>query len=345
MIYVGLDIASKSFVVHAVNDKKAVLYMGSVEPTRAGLRGLHAALPEDNILYVSEAGNQMKWIAATLRQLPRATVHVVHPNHIKWINESSGKTDKIDAKKMAELARGDLLPTPVRVVEGKNRKLRELASARHLLQSKRIALVNTLRGYCKQEGHSLPEKFFQSSFWQEKIKSLKVSDNLKIIIEAMMPAVERLVQSEKELSDRMNEITSKEIELLETIPAVGKLSSRIIASAVDDVSRFASSKKVSKYGALTPTIYQSGNTLKLGRICHDGRHEVRRVLLQCAHTVTRMKTLSARPLREFYERIEKRSGKKRAVVALARKLLTTAYGVLKSGRPYDPAKVTAAAPA
>ena len=64
--------------------------------------------------------------------------------------------------------------------------------------------------------------------------------------------------------------------------------------------------------------------------------EVRKVLLQCAHTITRMKSYESWPLREFFDRIKRRRGKKIAVVALARKLLTVAYGVLKTKRAYDP---------
>lgn len=99
---------------------------------------------------------------------------------------------------------------------------------------------------------------------------------------------------------------------------------------------------MANYGALTPTLYQSGDVRHLGPINRDGRLEVRRVLLQCAHTVARMTTQGAKPLQQFYSRIARRRGKKIAVVALARKLLTTAYGVLKSGQPYDPRKLQAA---
>jgi transposase len=105
---------------------------------------------------------------------------------------------------------------------------------------------------------------------------------------------------------------------------------------LDNAKRFDDRKAVAKYGALTPTIYQSGGVTHMGHINRDGRHEVRKVLLQCAHTVARMKSYDSRPLRDFFERVMKKRGKKIAVVALARKLLTIAYGVLKSGNPYDP---------
>lgn len=78
---------------------------------------------------------------------------------------------------------------------------------------------------------------------------------------------------------------------------------------------------------------------QVGRNNRDGRGEVRRVLLQCAHTVVRMKSAGAKPLQQFYARIAKRRVKKIAIVALARKLVTMAYGVLKSRQPYDPRRL------
>jgi hypothetical protein len=71
---------------------------------------------------------------------------------------SSGKRDKVDAKKLAELARGDLLPRQVHLVEGEARALRELISARAQLMQKRVGMVNPLRGYLKQEGVRLGQR-------------------------------------------------------------------------------------------------------------------------------------------------------------------------------------------
>ena len=340
MIYIGMDVSSKEFMVHAINEKKKMLFKGGIDPTRRGLRQMVKSLGEENKLIVVEAGNQLKWIALTLKAIEGVTVHVVHPNEIKWISQSSGKTDKIDAKKLAELARGDMLPRKVHIVEGKVRQLRELISARHRLQSKRVALINSIRGFMKQEGYRLPVKFFQSPNWRERLAQVRVGETQKIIIESYMKSIEGLQTAEGELTEKIVEIKGKEIELLESIPSLGKLSSRVIVSAIDKVERFESKKAVAKYGALTPRIYQSGGVTHLGRINRDGRMEVRRVLLQCSHTITRMKSYGARPLREFYERIAKRRGKKIAIVALARKLLTVAYGVLKTKKMYDPAMLT-----
>lgn len=337
MIYVGMDVSSKSFVIHAINERKKVIFKGEILPTRTGLKQLVKDLGRETKLFVMEAGNQLKWIALELKKMRGVHLHVVHPNEIKWISESSGKTDKIDARKMAELARGDLLPRKVHIVEGSVRNLRELVSARSQLQSKRVALINTIRGYMLQEGYKLPEKFFQGADWNVRLEKARLGDVTKLIIENLMYAIESLQAAEQELTEAITDVTDERLTLLETMPGIGKLSSRVLLSALDDANRFDDRKAVAKYGALTPTIYQSGGVTHLGRINRDGRHEIRKVLLQCAHTVARMKSYSSKPLRDFFERVMKRRGKKIAIVALARKLLTVAYGVLKSGASYDPA--------
>lgn len=341
MIYIGMDVSSKEFVIHAVDQRQQKVFEGKITPSRAGLRKLVKDLGVGPKLFVFEAGNQMKWIALTLMKQEGVRIHVVHPNEIKWINQSSGKTDKVDARKMAQLARGNLLPRAVHVVEGKTRQLRELVSARGQLQSKRVALINTVRGYMKQEGVSLPEKFFQRLDWKNALGEKTLGETQRVIVKSFMDGIEVLKRSEEEITGKMTEIQDKRCELLETIPAIGKIASRVLVGALGDAGRFDNKKCVANYGGLAPTIYQSGNVTNMGRINRDGRQEVRKVLLQCAHTIERMISHDAAPIRKFFERIEKRRGKKRAVVATARKLLTIAYGVLKSGVPYDPIKLCA----
>lgn len=336
MNYVGMDLSSKSFMIHAINNRKKRLLEEEIAPTREAVRRMLKQLPAGPKVVAFEAGNQMKWVSLFLKKQDGVTPHPVHPNEVKWIVSSGGKTDKVDARKLAELARADMLPRPIHIVEGKARELRELVSARMQLQSKRVALINTIRGYVKQEGHSLPPKFFQLKDWKEKLKKTRLSEPLRFVVESFMDGIDGLAKSEKVITERMLKIEDKRCELLETIPAIGKITSRVLVGALDNVGRFDGKKGIANYGALAPTIYQSGNVTHLGKINRDGRHEIRKVLLQCAHTVTRTKTLDVKPLKDFFERLENKRGKKKAVVALARKLLTTAYGVLKTQKPYDP---------
>lgn len=340
MIYIGMDVSSKSFVIHGIDSRKKVVCRGEIPACKESLLGLLQRLGKERKLVVFEAGNQMKWIAQTLMEVEGVEVHVAHPNELKWISQSSGKTDKVDARKMAELARGDLLPRKVHIVEGHVRQLREMLSGRQVLQSKRVALINGIRAMMLQEGVRLPEKFFDRLDWRERLEKAPVSEATRKIISAYMHAILGLHAAEDELTAEIVAIKDERLKQLESIPGIGSLSSRVLLGALDDASRFDNKKSAAKYGALTPTVHQSGSVNYHGHICRDGRHEVRKVLLQCAHTVARMKSYDARPLKEFFERIQKRRGKKIAIVALARKLLTIAYGVLKAGTYFDPAKLT-----
>jgi transposase len=336
MIYIGIDVSSKSFVIHAIDGRKKVVFKGEILPEKRSLLKLLKDLGDESKYVVFEAGNQMKWIAQTLLKIEDVTLHVIHPNELKWISQCNGKTDKVDARKMAELARGDLLPRKVHIVEGTVRELRELLSARQVLQSKRVALINGIRAMMLQEGIKLPEKFFSRTDWHDRLEKTSISDATKLIIAAYMKAIEGLSSAEDALEAKVVAIGDERIKRLESIPGIGKLSSRTLLGALDEASRFDNKKAAAKYGALTPTVYQSGNVTHMGHICRNGRHEIRRVLLQCAHTVARMKNFESKPLREFFERIHKRRGKKIAIVALARKLLTIAYGVLKAETYFDP---------
>ena len=90
----------------------------------------------------------------------------------------------------------------------------------------------------------------------------------------------------------------------------------------------------------TPGINQSENVTRLGHMNFDGRREIRRVLLRSAHIIIRMQSPGAKPLRDFYDRIKAKPDKKIATIALCRKLLTIAYGILKTRTPYDPFLLT-----
>ena len=80
MIYVGMDVSSKSFVIHAVNERKKIVMQKEIVPTREGLRKMVEELGSEKKVVVFEAGNQMKWIAETLKKISGVETHVVHPN-------------------------------------------------------------------------------------------------------------------------------------------------------------------------------------------------------------------------------------------------------------------------
>lgn len=193
MIYVGLDVSGKSIVASAVNERKRCVFEGEGPSSRLGLRALLQQVGRGAKLVACEAGNQMKWIAETLKRMAGIQIHVVHPNEVKGSTESRGKTDRVEARKRAELARAGLLPRAGPVGEGPVRERRELGSARQQLQAKRVALINPIRGAVCQAGHRRPEQFLAGTTWRTKLGRLSVSAPVRLILETFMTRIDALV--------------------------------------------------------------------------------------------------------------------------------------------------------
>ena len=129
--------------------------------------------------------------------------------------------------------------------------------------------------------------------------------------------------------------TTARTRRLETMPRVGRLAALTLVSAVDDVERFGSSRKLVGYTGLAPTVRQSGERTAYGPISRQGRRELRAVWVQVAHLVAIDASPATAPLRAWFHRVARRRGRKTAVVALARRLLVIAYQLLKHGTEYD----------
>ena len=118
------------------------------------------------------------------------------------------------------------------------------------------------------------------------------------------------------------------------MPKVGRIASLTFLAAVDRVDLFDTSRKVVSYSGLSPTVRSSGERTEYGSISRQGRSELRAVWVQIAHLVVRDKSRSTARLRRWYSKVAAHRGKKTAIVALARKLLTIAYRILKDQTAY-----------
>lgn len=144
-----------------------------------------------------------------------------------------------------------------------------------------------------------------------------------------------MIEQKDKLEEKIKSYKSKEIELIKTIPGMGEISSRTILSAIGEIQRFKKAKALTSYCGLVPSVRASGERVEYGHITREGRSEVRRVGIQSAHAVLRSKTIESKPLQDWWEGIAERRGKKTAVVALARKLITIVFYVLRDKKAYD----------
>jgi transposase len=340
MHYCGLDVSRKSTHV-CIEDAQGRRVKRAVVPTTpAGLTAAIERYTERGLRVAVEAGNQTAWIVDLLRERG-AKVHVVHPLKVKLIAESKKKTDRIDAQLLAHLLRVGGLPEPVHVPSSRSRELRGLLVARRQLVHMRTKLLNVVRGLARQQRIELrPRALLTLGGWTQ-LTAASLSPALREVVGAYEATVQAastaLAALDRELARRAGR--DPRVARLETMPGVGPISAQTLVAAVDTIERFPSAKKLVAYAGLVPSVRTSGERVEYGRITKQGRSEIRAVWVQAAHAVLAVKAAAASPLQRWCERVARRRGKKTALVALARKLLTIAFHLLRDGTTYDPRRL------
>jgi transposase len=250
-------------------------------------------------------------------------VLVANARKVRLIYSNKRKTDKLDAEKLARLARADpeLLYPVVHRSEDSQAHLALIHSREALVRS-RTQLINHLRGTVKSFGYRLP-KCSATSFHK------KVRDQLPSeFVEPLGPIVETiglLTEKIKDYDRRIEELAAErypETKLLRQVPGVGPLTALTFVLTLEDPQRFAESRSVGAYLGLVPGTDQSGEQDPQKRICGEGDEMLRRMLVGSAHYILGP-FASDSDLRRHGEKIAGRGGKnakKRAAVAVARKL-------------------------
>lgn len=341
MYYAGFDVASKGSYLYVQDDKGRKAEGREIPTTRWAIREAFKRYKSSLIEVAIEAGNQTRWIYDELRKL-EIRVYVVNANKVKAIAASKRKTDKIDAKLLSDLLRLGALPQEVIMAEGQTRELRDLMRARQNVVEVNTSMMNYLRGLLRQEGLRLPERvFIQRGRLKEEIKE-PLPEHILQIIARYTELIDKMFTEKKKLEAKILLYKNNDIELIKSIPGMGEISSRTIESAIGQIKRFKKAKQLTSYCGLVPSVRSSGERVEYGHITREGRSEVRRVGVQCAHAVIRSKSKESLPLRLWHAQIAKRRGYKTAIVALARRLINITFYVLRDKRPYDYTLLTAA---
>ena len=344
MNYCGIDIAMKSSYIYITDSRGRKKTSGEVLTKASVFRQRLRPYLRGGLSVAIEAGNQTAWIYDLLIDLG-AEVTVVNPSKVKLIAESRRKTDKIDARILCELLRLDGLPHPVHVPDKETRSLRGLLVARRQLVSARAKLCNVVRGMLRQEGIQLSARALASFVgWQRLMGRSYTHEHLPIVLEAYYQSFISLTRSiqalDKQLAQR--ERADERAARLKTMPKVGRVASLTFLAAVDCVERFATSRQVVSYSGLCPTVRSSADRTVYGSISREGRRELRAVWVQRAHLVVQDQSRSTARLRRWYSKVASHRGKRTAIVALARKLLTIAYRLLKDQTVYRSSLVSKA---
>lgn len=342
MLYAGLDLASQESHVCVLTAKGQKVLSCRLATTRQAMAKVLGPLVEQGIGVAVEAGGSTRWVHESLLGLGVREVVVVNPNKVRLIAESRKKTDKVDARLLAELYRLDGLPEPVHMPSPEAAGLRMLIKARNGLVEARTKLMNTVRGFLRGQGVLLPPRWLvTASHWPEIMEREELDLATRQVLGSYFASLQRLADSIREIEASIKDRSrlDRRVELLQTIPGVGPHSATALVAAVDDIQRFKTGKHLASYCGLAPTVRNSGEREITGHINRQGRSEVRRTFVQAAHVLAISTSRAARPLRSWFEVVRSRRGYKTAVVALARRLLCLAFQLLRQMAPYDPARL------
>jgi transposase len=333
----GLDIGDKYSHLCLIDTKSGeVIEEGRLRTTPEALRRRFAS--ERPLRIAVETGTHSPWVSRLLEECGHEVL-VANARRLRLIYSNQQKTDEIDAENLARLARLDpKLLYPVRHRgEGSQAHMASIRSRQALIDC-RTQLVNHVRGAVKSFGARLP-KCPARSFHKKATEHVP---------EALMPALGPILEQIASLTERIREYDRRlvtisedhypETALLRQVEGIGPLTALTFVLTVEDPHRFEKSRSVGAYLGLVPATDRSGDSDPQKRISKEGDQMLRKLLVSSAHYVLGPFG-SDSDLRRHGERIASRGGKnskKRAAVAVARKLSVLLHRLWVSGEVYDP---------
>lgn len=318
-IFVGIDVHKKTYAVSVVHEGGLVKRDTLPARPRRLLAYLEKFFPGSVIHSAYEAG----FSGFSLHRILVANGidnKVVNAASIEVGARDRVKTDKRDSLKIAvQLAAGRL--SGIFVPNKEMEDNRELSRYRSTLIRDRNRIATRLKHKANYHGLIGPEDDRKvSSSWLRDQLEKEMGPGLAFVFRELAGQWEALTLKIKELDKLLKDQAANDVrheKVYRSVKGVGPTAARILANELGDMSQFPSERALSSYTGLTPCEYSSGDHTRKGHISRQGKPVLRAILVQCAWTAIRYD----RGLREVYERIGKRAGVKRAIVAVARRLI------------------------
>jgi transposase len=332
---IGLDLGDQTTRYCIVDEAANVVSEGQLPTTKAGLDSLFAKMPSSRI--AMEVGTHSPWVSRHLAAMGHEVI-VANARQVQLISKSVRKNDRIDARQLARLARADpKLLSPIQH-RGEEAQL-DLAviRARAELIDARTKLINSARGLVKPMGERL-KKCDADQVGVGLGESL--SEGAQSVIGPMLKTVEAISEQIGKYDEYIEGIAKRypEVKLLQQVYGVGPMIAMTFVLTLEDPKRFTSSRDVGPYLGLTPRQHDSGESQPELGISKAGDGLLRRLLVQGAHCVLR-KGAPDSDLRTWGMGKTGKGGKrekKRAIVAVARKLAVLLHHLWATGEVYDP---------
>jgi len=333
---IGVDLGDRWSFYCVLEEAGKIILEQKVPTTPEAMKQTFSRIPQSRIAL--ETGTHSPWVSRLLTELGHEVI-VAHAQKVQLITKSNRKDDRHDARTLARLARIDPeLLGPIRHRSVQAQIHLTVIRARAELVSARTALVNAARGLVKSYGQRLP-KCGTQQVGRELAAAL--STELRDVLEPLLKEIESLNERIKEYDERMEKIAKEvypEVSLLKQVKGVGTQIALTYVLTIEDPHRFLKSREIGCFLGLRPGRRNSGESEPQKRISKEGDRYLRTMMVQGAHYILGPFGADS-DLRRWGLKLAERGGKnakKRAVVAVARKLAVLLHRLWVSGEVYEP---------
>ena len=333
---IGVDLGDRSSCYCVLDEAGEIILEQKVPTMPEAMKLTFGKMPQSRM--AMETGAHSPWVSRLLTALGHEVI-VAHARNVRLIGESRRKDDRIDARTLARLARIDpQLLSPVQHRSAQAQIHLTVIRARAELVSARTALVNSARGLVKSYGERL-RKCGTQQVGRELAAEL--SPELREALQPLLKEVESLNEQIKEYEGRIAAMAKNaypEVALLKQVKGVGDLIALTYVLTLEDPHRFRKSRDVGCFLGLRPGRRNSGQSEPQMHISKEGDRYLRTLIVQGAHYILGPFGEDC-DLRRWGQKLAERGGKnakRRAVVAVARKLSVLLHRLWVSGEVYEP---------
>jgi transposase len=336
---VGIDLGDRSSRYCILNEAGEKASEDELPTTEPGLNSVFGKMAPCRIAI--EAGMHSPWVSRYLAAMGHEVI-VANPHKVKLITQNVKKNDRMDAEQLARLARVDpKLLSPIQHRGPEAQADLAVIRARAGLVDARTGLINMARGLAKPMGERL--KKCDADYVKETLAE-GLSEAAQNAIRPLLKSVEEISKQIEVYDQKIQEIGKRypEMKLLEQVHGVGTLIALTYILTIEDPQRFAHSRDVGPYLGLTRKQRDSGDSHPELGISKAGDQLLRRLLVQGAHCILRegapeseLRVWGMARLQEGARKGSKKN-KKKAVVAVARKLAVLLHRLWVTGEVYDP---------
>jgi transposase len=338
MNYVGIDWAYRRAAFCALSEHGRIQSEGMIAADEGGLARLVLELGTD-VKGCVESMSGAVWVKDQLESAGWS-MKVAHARKVRDVAPLACKTDKVDARVLAELCRRDLVPE-VWVASAEDRAIKERLRRRSHLVKLRTSHRTRIFGLLTQFGLRISFTRLRQPDAMELLERRGVPEVWRESIAEHLAQIDELQQRIGPIDRELRPIAAADprARLLATIPGLGPLISLVFATEIGEVSRFSRPAKLVGYAGLAPRINQSGERSATGRLSKAGSKTLRWAAVEAANQAWR----PSNPFHEHYRRLAARHGTNPAKVSVARKLLICSWHMLSRGQVFQPSSPTTVA--